>query len=87
MTMCMQSDFEKWVAGELIWSRWDLELVPIIDEVKTSIEEDEGDYLTYEQFSDGGLMEYEIFEETYQTPKKRNDKSLRLLRTRLTRRT
>ena len=40
LTMCMESDFNKWVTGELVWSRWGDELVPITDEIKKSIEED-----------------------------------------------
>lgn len=68
LTMCMKSDYDKWVAGELVWSRWDLELVPITDEVKSSMNTDEKDFLTYEQFNDWEYLEYETFEEEYHTP-------------------
>ena len=27
ITMCMKSDYDKWVNGELYWNRWDDELV------------------------------------------------------------
>ena len=68
LTMCMESDFNKWVAGELVWSRWGYELVPITDEIKKSIEEDEREYLTYEQFNDYDYIDYETFEDSYTTP-------------------
>ena len=68
LTMCMESDFNKWVAGELVWSRWEDELVPITDEIKKSMEEDEREYLTYEQFNDYDYIDYETFEDSYTTP-------------------
>ena len=68
LTMCMDSDFNKWVAGELVWSRWEDELVPITDEIKKSMEEDEREYLTYEQFNDYDYIDYETFEDSYTTP-------------------
>lgn len=68
ITMCMESDYDKWVAGELAWSRWNRELVEITSEVKTSMENDEGDYLTYEQFYDWDYIDYETFSSTYKTP-------------------
>ena len=68
LTMCMESDFDKWVAGELVWSRWGDELVPITDETKKSMEEDEREYLTYEQFNDYDYIDYETFEDSYTTP-------------------
>ena len=68
LTMCMESDFNKWVAGELVWSRWEDVLVPITDEIKKSMEEDEREYLTYEQFNDYDYIDYETFEDSYTTP-------------------
>ena len=68
LTLCMESDFDKWVAGELVWSRWGDELVPITDEIKKSMEEDEREYLTYEQFNDYDYIDYETFEDSYTTP-------------------
>ena len=68
LTMCMESDFNKWVAGELVWSRWGDELVPITDEIKKSMEEDEREYLTYEQFNDYDYIDYETFEDSYTMP-------------------
>jgi hypothetical protein len=68
ITLCMESDYEKWKNGELIYNRWADELVPITDEVRKSIEEDERDYLTYEQFGDWDYIEYETFVESFTTP-------------------
>ena len=68
LTMCMESDFNKWVAGELVWSIWGDELIPITDEIKKSMEEDEREYLTYEQFNDYDYIDYETFEDSYTTP-------------------
>ena len=33
LTMCTGSDYDKWKNGELVWSRWDDELIPITDEI------------------------------------------------------
>ena len=68
LTMCMKSDFDKWVNGELVWNRWRDRLEPITDEIKKSIEEDEREYLTYEQFGDWEYLDYETFEDTFETP-------------------
>jgi hypothetical protein len=64
----MESDYDKWVAGELAWSRWNDKLVEITPEVKTSMENDERDYLTYEQFNDWDYIDYETFTSIYKTP-------------------
>ena len=61
ITMCMKSDYDKWVAGELVWNRWADELVEITPEVKASMEDNDRDYLTYEQFNDYDYLEYETF--------------------------
>lgn len=68
ITMCTDSEFDKWVNGELVWSRWGDELVPITDEIQTSIDECEHEYLTYEQFNDYDYIEFETFEKSYNTP-------------------
>ena len=59
LTMCTSSDYDKWKNGELVWSRWDDELIPITDEIKRSMDNDEKEFLTYEQFDDYDYMEYE----------------------------
>ena len=66
ITMCMKSEFDKWVAGELVWDRWGDRLVPITPEVKASM--DDVDYLTYDQFNDWDYLEYDTFEDSYTTP-------------------
>lgn len=68
ITMCMKSEFEKWVNGELAWSRWERKLVPITPEVKDSMENGDRDYLTYDQFNDWDYLEYETFKKDYTTP-------------------
>lgn len=64
ITMCTKTDFDKWKNGELAWSRWTRELVPITDEIQRSIDNDERDYYTYDQFNDYDYISYETFEET-----------------------
>ena len=68
ITMCMKSEFDKWVAGELVWDRWGDRLVPITPSVKQSMEDDDRDYFTYDQFNDWDYISYEIFEDNYTTP-------------------
>lgn len=68
ITMCTESDYDKWVTGELVWNSWNCGLVPITDKVKASMDADEKKYLTYKQFNDWDYMEYETFEQGYTTP-------------------
>lgn len=68
ITMCMKSEFDKWVEGELAWSRWSDKLVPITPKVKASMDDDEREYLTYDQFKDYDYIDFETFEECYITP-------------------
>lgn len=68
LTMCTESDFKKWLNGELVWSRWSDELVPITSEVRESMDNNEGEYLTYDQFNDWDYLDYETFEQRFETP-------------------
>ena len=68
ITMCTKSDYDKWRNGELVWNRWEEELVPITPQIKKSMDDDERHYLTYEQFDDYDYIEYETFEDTFKTP-------------------
>lgn len=68
LTMCTSSDYDKWKNGELVWSRWDDELIPITDEIKRSMDNDEREFLTYEQFGDYDYMKYETYSESFKTP-------------------
>ena len=67
ITMCMKSDYDKWVAGELAWDRWGDRLVEITPEVRASMEDDEREYLTYEQFNDYDYLDFETFKTTFKT--------------------
>ena len=68
ITMCMQSDFDKWKDGKLAWDRWRDKLVEIDYEVAESMARDDGEYLTYEQFTDYDYLEYETFVDRFTTP-------------------
>ena len=68
LTMCMKSDFDKWVEGEFVYDRWDKKLVPITDEIKENIEDGDRDFLTYDQFNDWEYLEYETFNRSFKTP-------------------
>lgn len=68
LTMCTESDFEKWMNGELVWSRWNDELVPITSKIRESMDNNEGEYLTYDQFNDYDYLDYETFEQRFETP-------------------
>lgn len=68
LTMCMKSDYDKWVAGDLALDKWGDKLVPITPEVKSDMDSKYPRYLTYDMFNDWEYMEYETFERTYKTP-------------------
>lgn len=68
ITMCTKTDFDKWKNGELAWSRWTCKLVPITDEIQKSIDNDERDYYTYDQFNDYDYVEYETFVSNFTPP-------------------
>lgn len=68
ITMCMESDYDKWVNGELALDIWNDKLVEITPEIEESIKNDEREYLTYDQFNDCDYIYYETFESTYTTP-------------------
>ena len=68
ITMCMRSDFDKWINGELVWDRWNNELIPITPKIKISMENDEREYLTYDQFNDWEYVDYETYTNNYTTP-------------------
>lgn len=66
--MCMESDYEKWVSGEMVFDRWNNELIPITDEIREEIENSFENYLTYEKFLDYEDNGYETFETGMTTP-------------------
>ena len=67
ITMCNQSDYEKWENGELIYDRWGDALVPITDENAEIIKNSEDDdYLTFDEFwNDYDKLEYEKFKQNF----------------------
>ena len=67
ITMCMKSDYDRWIAGELVFNYWRDELVEITPEVKAEMEGSYGRYLTYEQFNDYNYVEHEHFKTTFKT--------------------
>ena len=67
ITMCMKSDYDKWVAGELVLDEWHRELVEITPAIQAEMESEYSRYLTYEEFSDRYYFEYEHFENTFKT--------------------
>lgn len=68
LTMCIKSDFDRWKAGQLAWSRYEEELVPITDEIKESMDADEREFLTHDQFNDYFYIDHETFKYSYETP-------------------
>lgn len=68
ITMCMESDYDKWVNGKLVLDRWGDKLVEITPEIEESMKNDEREYLTYDQFNDWDYIDYETFKSTYTTP-------------------
>lgn len=72
LCMCMESDYEKWKNGEMVFDRWSDELIPITDEIREEIESSlddySGHYFTYEDFFDYGCNRYETFETGMTTP-------------------
>ena len=68
ITMCMKSEFDKWVKGELVWDKWGDKLVPITPEVQSKMTSRYPKYLTYDQFNDWEYMQYETYVDNYMTP-------------------
>ena len=69
ITMCMKSEFDKWIDGELVWNRCSDKLVPITPNVKISMDNKDGCYLTYDQFTDYDyIFGFETFQDYYTTP-------------------
>ena len=62
ITMCMKSDYDKWVDGELYWDRWGKKLVS-----KETVDKSDykGQYYSYEKYCDE--IEYEEFLDEFVT--------------------
>jgi hypothetical protein len=67
MTMCTNSDYEKWQNGELLFDT-DSECLISKEEAKSLLEGenyyDESDFLTYDEFW-GGALDYETFSQEF----------------------
>jgi hypothetical protein len=82
LTMCTDSEYRKWVDGEVYWEKWNdgFESVKEVDNEldKDNFKSDYYDsyeemraskgYLTYNEFNDYDYVPFETFEETYTTP-------------------
>ena len=66
ITMCSDSDYEKWKKGELIYDCDDEVLVEVNDEIKKSIEDGEKDFLTYDAFFNC-LFDYNTYHDQFTT--------------------
>lgn len=67
ITMCKESDFDKWKNGEMYWDRWNEELITKEEAERRMAEDEDADGLyTYEQFNDYDYLEFETFENTFE---------------------
>lgn len=64
LTMCTQSDYERWKNGELIYDYWDGKLIST-DELDNDYDDDR--YYTYDRFNEYGALYYETFEDAFTT--------------------
>ena len=67
ITMCMKSDYDRWLAGGLVFDDWHDEFVEITPAIQAEMESKYSRYLTYEEFYDRYYREYEHFESTFKT--------------------
>ena len=68
LTMCSDSDYEKWKSGEYVFDYYNDKLIPLTDEIKKEVEdEDDKRYLTYDDFFESEFIEYELFSKTFTT--------------------
>lgn len=63
ITMCMKSDYDKWVNGELYWDRWGDQFVTqdVVDKADYK-----GQYYSYKKYCED--IEYEDFYDEFITP-------------------
>lgn len=74
LVMVSGNDYEKWKNGEMVYDRMDDKLIPVTDEKylewkKENEEEDPEwfDYLTFDEFFDYDILEYETFSNSFTT--------------------
>ena len=69
LVMCMESDFEKWKNGELIYDFDNDKLIPYTSEIRKLKEEDgRTEYITYDNFNDWSYHDFDTFLKTFTTP-------------------
>ncbi|NSK40626.1 hypothetical protein G5A99_17800, partial [Blautia wexlerae] len=54
LTMCTQSDYDRWKNGELIYDYWEDKLIPLDD----TDHHDDDRYYTYDRFNEYGALDY-----------------------------
>ena len=73
LAMVSENDYEKWKNGELVYDRMHDKLIPVTDEEylewKKENEEDIDyyDYLTFDEFNDYDILDYETFSNSFTT--------------------
>lgn len=67
ITMCMKSDYDRWVADEIAFDYWNDELIEITPEIRNEMKSGSSRYLTHEQFNDWEYVEFETFKNTFKT--------------------
>lgn len=67
ITMCMKSDYDRWVDDELAFDYWDDKLIEITPEIRNEMKSGSSRYLTHEQFNDWEYVEFETFKNTFKT--------------------
>jgi hypothetical protein len=70
LTLCDESEFEKWKNGELVFDYYNDELVEITPQIQEAIDNGDDDFKTYSEFFSG--LDYETFRQ--KTTTKSGDK-------------
>lgn len=64
LTMCSKADFDRWINGELLYDKWNKCLVEL---TKERSDDEDNEYLTYEQFKNYNCLGYNTFVDSYTT--------------------
>ena len=79
ITMCMKSDYDKWVAGEFYWDRWNHEFVSkehvdkFIEEVRNDFRDYEPDYIQGDEEWEKKFLRYLNDDNQYYSCERFND--------------
>ena len=72
LVMCTDDDYNKWKSGEFLYDKWAAKLVTLEEAKKEEDYEDEEEFnsrfLDYDRFNSWQYIEYETFEQTFETP-------------------